>query len=105
MSIQDFFVTPIVGSWLGGHFMDWRRSTRDRIADTGERRFRDNALLVLTDPLGSAAAFVDRRLGREVEFGARPFVMRARGLPSGAFAPPPRGSVEEVYGLTLTLRW
>jgi hypothetical protein len=103
VSIQDFFVTPVIGSWLGGHFVDWRRSTRDRIATSGERRFRDKALLVLTDPLGNAAAFVDRRLGRDVELGVRPFVMRStRFRPRDAFAPP---RYEEAYGLTLTMRW
>src|SRR5690606_13797782 len=74
VSIQDFFVTPIVGSWLGGYFMDWRRATYQRIDDTGRARFRDKALLVATDPLGNVADFIDRRLGLGTELHARPFV-------------------------------
>lgn len=105
VSIQDFFVTPIVGSWLGGYFMDWRHSTRQRITDTGEARFRDKALLVLTDPLGNAADFVDRRLGRDVSFTAAPFVRRQ---PLWSTAHGPRsldGEHETTYGVTATIRW
>jgi hypothetical protein len=105
VSIQDFFVTPIVGSWLGEYFMDWRRATHDRIAKSGEARFRDKALLVATDPLGNAADFVDRRLGRDVEFGVMPFVIHQTPVPSAAFAPRPRELRGATYGLTLTLRW
>jgi len=105
VSVQDFFVTPIVGSWLGGYFMEWRRGTQARMARTGERRFRDRALLVATDPLGHAADFIDRRLGRETEFGAMPFVVRGVGVPGHPFAPPLQGGLRETYGLRLTLRW
>ena len=105
VSIQDFFVTPIVGSWLGGYFMDWRRATQARMARTGERRFRDKALLVATDPLGNAAEFIDRKLGREAEFGAVPFVVRGVGVPGHPFAPYLGEGARDTYGLRLTLRW
>lgn len=105
ISIQDFFVTPIVGSWLGGYFMDWRHSTRQRMADTGEARFRDKALLVLTDPLGNAADFIDRRLGRDVSFTAAPFV---RHQPRWSTDPARHTADREhqtTYGVTATIRW
>ncbi|MDZ7669054.1 MAG: DUF3943 domain-containing protein [Gammaproteobacteria bacterium] len=105
VSIQDFFVTPIVGAWLGGYFMDWRHSTRQRMADTGEARFRDKALLVLTDPLGNTADFIDRRLGRDVSFTAAPFV---RHQPLWSTPPGHRtanGEYQTTYGVTATIRW
>lgn len=105
VSIQDLFVTPIVGSWVGGYFMDWRRATEDRIARTSKRRFRDKALLVATDPLGSAADFVDRRLGRDAEFSVTPLIIRGAPITGQAFAPDAGGRPPHVYGLKLTLRW
>jgi Domain of unknown function (DUF3943) len=105
VSIQDFFVTPMVGSWLGGHFMNWRRATEARIERTGERRFRDSALLVATDPLGHAADFVDRRLGRHAEFAAQPFVIPGSAYTADPLMPRSRAALEETYGIKLTLRW
>ncbi|HEX7034141.1 MAG TPA: DUF3943 domain-containing protein [Pseudomonadales bacterium] len=105
ISIQDFFVTPIVGSWLGGHFMHWRTMTEDRIARTGTRRFRDTALLVATDPLGHAADFVDRRLGRQAELTARPFLITDSAFVADPFMPRSRARLEETYGIRLMLRW
>lgn len=105
ISIQDFFVTPIVGSWLGGYFMHWRGATENRIARTGTRRFRDTALLVATDPLGHAADFVDRRLGRQAELTARPFLITDSAFAADPFMPRSRARLEETYGIRLTLRW
>lgn len=105
ISIQDFFVTPIVGSWLGSYFMDWRNSTERRIAVTGTRRLRDNVLLVATDPLGHAADFFDRRLGRQAELTARPFLIANSALAADPFMPRSRARLDETYGLRLTLRW
>lgn len=106
VSIQDFFVTPIAGSWLGGHFMTWRDATRKRMAETGEVRFRDKALLVATDPLGNAADFVARRLGRDVSFRMAPFVA---DLPAARSVNEPwrtsPGDDGTMYGVTLELRW
>jgi hypothetical protein len=105
ISIQDFFVTPIVGSWLGGYFMDWREGAKQRMAGTDDPRFRDQTILVLTDPLGNAADFIDRRLGREVKFAAAPFVKHGP-----MWASPQQGRVrsdeqDTSYGVTVTLRW
>ena len=108
ISIQDFFVTPIVGSWMGEYFMRWRTATRERMEATGKVRFRDKALLVMTDPLGNAADFVDRRLGRDLEFHAAPF---ATTLPtdtmSGSWEASQRRPADRapVYGVTVKLRW
>jgi hypothetical protein len=105
VSIQDFFVTPIVGSWLGSHFMDWRNATYKRMKETGETRFRDRALLVATDPLGTAANFVDRRLGSRAEFRARPFMIIGSNWSGHEPIPLPHRKLETTYGVTMTLRW
>lgn len=109
LSIQDFFVTPIVGSLLGHQFMNWREATRERMTETRETRFRDQLLLVATDPLGNAADFVDRRFGRKVEFRAVPFASTMSSHPWGAHdwnqalhAPE---AEDRVYGLRLNVRW
>lgn len=61
-SKQDLFVTPVIGSWLGVHFMNWREKTKKRIATTGQRRLRDRALIGLTDPLGAVRGWIDHKL-------------------------------------------
>ena len=62
-SKQDLFVTPIIGSWLGVHFMNWRETTKKRISATGHKRLRDRILISLTDPLGEMGAWIDCKLG------------------------------------------
>lgn len=105
VSIQDMLVTPIVGSWLGTHFMSWREETRERMGKTGETRMRDRALLAVTDPLGTAIGFVDRKLGWEAELATTPFTGAAPPLPSTRPFPAARPAATAVYGLTVTVRW
>lgn len=105
ISIQDFFVTPIVGSWLGGYFMDWREGAKQRMAGTDDPRFRDQTILVLTDPLGNAADFIDRRLGRKAEFAAAPFVKQGPMWTSPQEGRLRTDNHETTYGVTITLRW
>lgn len=105
VSVQDFFVTPIVGSWMGGHFMRWRNGVRERAAANGRLRFRDKALLVATDPLGNAADFIDRRLGRHVDVSASPFVTTMPVRTPDAFDARLPRQRRPAYGITLHLRW
>ncbi len=105
VSIQDMLVTPIVGSWLGTHFMSWREGTRERMGKTGEIRFRDRALLAATDPLGTAIGFVDRKLGWNAELGTAPFAAAAPPLPWVNPALAPSSANAATYAVTVTVRW
>ncbi len=101
VSIQDVFVTPIVGSWIGGYFMDWRDQTYARIHDAGSARFRDKALLVATDPLGAIGEQLDRLFVKDVDVSLRPYAATLREQGPGG----PGESLGEAYGLKLELRW
>jgi len=52
-SIQDFFVTPIAGYYLGKYFLKVREDIRRKVRTTGTLSARDKWILALTDPLGS----------------------------------------------------
>lgn len=105
VSIQDFFVTPIVGTWLGRQFMDWRAQTEDRIERTGERRFRDRVVLGGTDPLGAASRLVDRMLCRGGELQALPFVREQPLVMPVAGGADVSTATTTVYGVSIELRW
>lgn len=105
ISIQDLFVTPIVGSWMGGHFVDWRAAARERMAGTADPRWRDRALLVVTDPLGNMADFIDRRLGRGVEVYASPFVTTMSPQPAALGPRWNTDAAEPTYGINVRIRW
>jgi len=105
-SIQDLFVTPIVGSWAGGYFMKWRDQTRSRITRTGATRSRDKALLVATDPLGSLNGWIDRKMGWETDLAVYPFVIQMPEPDSGASLrrlPGPFPADDTVIGLRARL--
>lgn len=70
-SIQDFFVTPIAGYYLGKYFLKVREDIRREVAKTGELTGRDKLVLALTDPLGSMNRYVDRKLGKDAQFDVR----------------------------------
>jgi hypothetical protein len=56
-SIQDLIVTPVLGSLLGMYF----EKVRDKIKLKAlTRNWKDNTVLVLTDPLGSVSHQLDR---------------------------------------------
>lgn len=101
VSIQDFFVTPIVGSLIGGYFMDWRDQTYARMKQTGQVRFRDKTLLVATDPLGAMGEVIDGWLGHDVNVTVRPFAFTRAAPPPDA----PGQDTDAVYGITLQVRW
>jgi hypothetical protein len=66
-SIQDLFVTPIAGYYVGKYFERVRQGIRDNAAQTGTLSTRDKLTLALTDPLGSMNRYIDRRLGKDAE--------------------------------------
>ena len=70
-SIQDFFVTPIAGYYLGKYFLRIREDIRYKVAKTGKLSGRDKLVLALTDPLGSMNRYVDRKLGKDAQFDVR----------------------------------
>ena len=106
VSIQDMFVTPIVGSLVGEYlFAPWRASIR---AKPGALDWSDKAVLVLTDPLGVVNAQVDRWLGMKTSLSFQP--VGARLLATGQGALPaalserlPRAT--PTWGLQLSVTW
>jgi hypothetical protein len=96
-SIQDLVVTPVFGSLLGIHFMEWRGQTRARVVANGQMRFRHRAVFATTDPLGAVNRLVDQVIGRDVDVLVAPFIVQ----PS-AFQP---GHTEPAFGVRLYIRW
>jgi uncharacterized protein DUF3943 len=66
-SIQDFFVTPFAGYYLGKYFLKVRQDIRHKVQKTGRITVRDKLVLALTDPLGSMNRYVDRKLGKDAQ--------------------------------------
>ncbi len=85
-SIQDLIVTPVFGSLVGIHFMEWRDQTRARMLASGEVRIRDRAVMGFTDPLGTINRWTDKRLGRDFDTRLRPFL---------SLSPEKRGNVAD----------
>jgi hypothetical protein len=96
-SIQDLVVTPVFGSLLGIHFMEWRDQTKMRIVANGELAFRDRAVLAATDPIGALNRIADRAVGRDVGFVAMPFVAHPDASRRAEQGP--------VIGLQIHLSW
>lgn len=103
-SIQDIVVTPVGGVIVGEYFMHLRARTLDRYAPGEEMRFRDRALLALTDPLGAINRQVQSWLGKDAEASLAPNFGPQR---LGARAPYQENQVETdwVYGLQFNYRW
>lgn len=59
-SIQDLIVTPIAGSLLGAYIFE---PLRESIKRKQELRWYDDALLILTDPVGVLSAGVEKLFG------------------------------------------
>ena len=70
-SIQDFFVTPIGGYYLGKYFESVREDIRAEVRHTGILSRRQKLVLALTDPLGSMNRYVRLKLGGQAEFDLR----------------------------------
>jgi hypothetical protein len=96
-SIQDLVVTPVFGSLLGIHFMEWRDQTKVRIVANGEVAFRDRVVLAATDPLGALNRIADRTIGRDVTFVAVPFIAHPHASRSADEGP--------AIGVRMHLSW
>ena len=70
-SIQDLFVTPIAGYYVGKYFERVRQAIRDNATQTGTLSTRDKLTLAFTDPLGSMNRYIDRRLGKDAQLHLR----------------------------------
>ncbi len=103
-SIQDIFVTPIVGSLVGQAFMDVRSGIHDRERELGYRKIGDKWLWVLTDPLGALNRRFDRLTGRKDALQVRPYYHVLHWHDVGPSAPLYRDA-EPVYGLEVRFEW
>ena len=61
-SYNDLMVTPVLGSLIGAFITE---PLRDYVKSKPEMRWYDHAALILTDPLGTANAFMEELLGIE----------------------------------------
>ena len=110
VSIQDLFVTPIVGSLVGEYlFAPWRDSIR---AKSGALDWTDKAVLLLTDPLGVANAQMEHWLGVKTTLTFQPIGARLRAagpgvLPAGfpAELTRPLRRPDPAWGLHLRITW
>ncbi len=103
-SIQDIFVTPIVGSLLGAYFMDVRSNIRDREVELGYRRTKDKWLWVLTDPLGALNRRVDRLIGHKTSLQVRPYRYETHRSAVAPFQPSGWDN-DTVYGIEFRFEW
>ena len=78
VSIQDFFVTPIVGTWVGRYFVRVRSNIRDRELELGYRSGKDKWVWTLTDPLGALNEQFGKLTGHDVAMQMRPYVRMSR---------------------------
>jgi hypothetical protein len=74
-SIQDMFVTPVIGSVIGRYLFE---PVRARIKQKAERDWYDETLLVATDPIGVLSN------GLEKMFGIKSQVELNYGTPAGS---------------------
>jgi hypothetical protein len=80
-SIQDLIVTPLGGLIAGEYFYRTHKRVRARLAAGAERTWKDQAILIATDPLGMLNRKVDQLFGREADFTMRTFATHAPVLP------------------------
>ncbi len=92
VSIQDLLSTPLAGFLVGRYVFEMPRARTK--SKPGPRSFADKLILVLTDPLGTANQWVDRRLGLD-----------ARTNISIDLAPRHGEYVGDYLGLRFSLRW
>ncbi len=96
-SVQDLFVTPIVGAAWGHYMVKWHDATKARVLRTGQLRWRDRAVFVATDPLGASNRLVYRVLGRDTKIRVQPYLAHTRSEAPAGRAP--------AWGMRLQLRW
>ncbi len=100
-SIQDFVVTPIVGSLIGTQFVRLRHNIRSRVAQEGHYRRGDRWWLALTDPLGGVSRLTDRMFGRGTNVQVRPLLSQRKFHGDSG-----RDDLSEpFYGVKMTLHW
>lgn len=103
-SIQDLIVTPVVGSLLGGYFMDVRQGVRDRELARGYRTTGEKWVLVMTDPLGSLNRQFDRWFGwEESNLALQPYYRVRRQAPPGSAQYPAAPDTE--FGIRFSIAW
>lgn len=103
-SIQDIFVTPIVGSLLGQYFMEVRGNIRSRERELGYRKTGDKWLWVITDPLGAMNRSLDKVTGREGALQVRPYRYVSRWQDTQPHGPV-NNDTELVYGIEVRFEW
>ena len=104
VSIQDIFVTPLVGTWVGRYFVRIRNDIRDREIDLGYRTRRDKWVWTLTDPLGALNNQFDRLTGRNVSVQLRPYVRALSHHELPVFAKRDE-ELDVEYGFEFKGRW
>jgi hypothetical protein len=110
VSIQDVFVTPIVGSLVGEYlFAPWRDSIRAKV---GALDWSDKAVLFLTDPLGVVNAQVEHWLGVRTTLTLQPIGARLPEAGPGAVLvgfpaemSRPLRNPAPAWGLQLRITW
>ena len=110
-SVQDMFITPVVGTGVGFYFLRWHEQTQERVERRGEVRLRDRAVFLATDPLGWANRVTQRVLGRNTSTDLQPIIgyfgpsqQRHQGA-DGHFHGQPEAAPYRGYGLRLQVRW
>jgi hypothetical protein len=109
-SYQDLIVTPVAGALIGEYLFS---PLRDRIrAKPGRLTGSDKALWLVTDPLGTFNALVDRQPGLNLawRFGplSRAEMPRGADRPDAATPTPPAGArigIQPVWDLQLHITW
>ena len=104
VSIQDFFVTPIVGTWVGRYFVRVRNDIRTRDLERGYRNRRDKWVWTLTDPLGALNSQFDKMAGRDLSIQVRPYMRVPRQDPVLLWGPTVAENDPE-YGIKFTITW
>jgi hypothetical protein len=107
VSVQDLFVTPIVGFFLGEYlFAPWRERIR---AKSGSLSWADKAALFFTDPLGVANAETDRVLGVKTSLQLAPVNLRQphhlSEMGSSVALPGLDRNPAPVWGLQFSIEW
>lgn len=106
VSLQDLWVTPVVGSLVGRYFWHVRGNVRERDAERGYRSTGDKWIWVLTDPLGSLNQGLDRMFGWDTEVQLRPFRQVTRHDPFAIPGPGGKAAYQDrVYGFEIQIRW
>lgn len=103
-SIQDLISTPVGGWLVGKYFMRVRDKIQTRHAVSGDLGFRDRAVLILTDPLGSLNSQVDSWFGLDGELTLLPYAAKER-RGSKRHRSGSQADYERIYGITVVYRW